>query len=460
MLLGSGNAAGKTGNTPNNGYRDTSNPISTRLHTPRGDVLADATVQVFDCSNPDEEITRTQETTTNSNGRFIVAKQTPALALVKGEVHNETWFGVVPLAAVENNQKIEIQNLQVFGPSVSWGEETGLPYAVITVWATYDSNHPREAEIHIEITNAKTGGENPENVGTTNYDLSSGIFSLTFPEPSDTYVYYGAQRTSSRFGWVNSKVAHSPDDEEYGSDVYSEFHPMQNNSLDVPLYEVLFWNFLGITDDEAYSTNYSASEVAETTEEGMMKILGAMPGIGTALGMFQTISWGVDKIFGQRQTKLPEGVEMLSANPNQVDTASIGWNGNNDTGADDALSAVANFPVQFGSSQPVTFTAQAEWQKSAAIPTNDIHGIFRKTFDLAPLRDGTPLVGSMPPSDPDDDGLYEDVTGDGELTQDDITAFAENLNAPSVKSNAESFDFNGNGRIDYDDVVELAEEIE
>ena len=60
-----------------------------------------------------------------------------------------------------------------------------------------------------------------------------------------------------------------------------------------------------------------------------------------------------------------------------------------------------------------------------------------------------------PPGDLDGDGKYEDVDGDGELTKADAEALFDNLDDPAVQNNAAAFDFNGNGRIDYDDIVTL-----
>ncbi|KUG10023.1 hypothetical protein ASZ90_016567 [hydrocarbon metagenome] len=65
------------------------------------------------------------------------------------------------------------------------------------------------------------------------------------------------------------------------------------------------------------------------------------------------------------------------------------------------------------------------------------------------------------PTDPDGDGLYEDINGNGVLDFDDVVAFYQNM--AWVEGNAfvgiEPYDFNGNGRIDYDDIVVLYYEI-
>jgi len=65
-----------------------------------------------------------------------------------------------------------------------------------------------------------------------------------------------------------------------------------------------------------------------------------------------------------------------------------------------------------------------------------------------------------PPTDPDRDGLYEDINGNGRKDFNDVVVFFNYLewverNQPCI----ECFDFNKNGRIDFDDVVKLFEEI-
>ncbi|SDF99737.1 alkaline phosphatase PhoX [Halorientalis regularis] len=75
---------------------------------------------------------------------------------------------------------------------------------------------------------------------------------------------------------------------------------------------------------------------------------------------------------------------------------------------------------------------------------------------------GPPGLGLGPagsaPTDPDGDGKYEDVNGNGRLDYADIELLFENLDSDAVTMNVEAYDFNDNGKIDYDDVVELYEE--
>ncbi|AKB34208.1 Chitin binding protein [Methanosarcina siciliae HI350] len=59
------------------------------------------------------------------------------------------------------------------------------------------------------------------------------------------------------------------------------------------------------------------------------------------------------------------------------------------------------------------------------------------------------------PKDLDGDGLYEDLTGNGEFSFVDIVAYFHNMDWIEANMPVEYFDFNGNGRIDFDDVVDM-----
>ncbi|HMA05086.1 MAG TPA: PKD domain-containing protein [Methanomicrobiales archaeon] len=71
-----------------------------------------------------------------------------------------------------------------------------------------------------------------------------------------------------------------------------------------------------------------------------------------------------------------------------------------------------------------------------------------------------PLPGFvLPPTDPDADGKYEDLTGDGQLRFNDVVAFFKNMKWIAGNEPIPAFDMNGNGRIDFNDVVKLFQEL-
>ena len=73
---------------------------------------------------------------------------------------------------------------------------------------------------------------------------------------------------------------------------------------------------------------------------------------------------------------------------------------------------------------------------------------------------GPPTVtGGAAPTDPDGDGRYEDLNGNGRLDYEDIEILFDNLDSDSVTMNESAYDFNENGQIDFDDVVDLYEAV-
>jgi PKD repeat protein len=57
--------------------------------------------------------------------------------------------------------------------------------------------------------------------------------------------------------------------------------------------------------------------------------------------------------------------------------------------------------------------------------------------------------------DPDGDGLYEDVNGDGETTILDVSSFLNVHDGETVAANRAKFDYNDDGEITILDVAQL-----
>jgi hypothetical protein len=110
-------------------------------------------------------------------------------------------------------------------------------------------------------------------------------------------------------------------------------------------------------------------------------------------------------------------------------------------------------------------TGQGEWRPTARTTDGTVaatvsagEGVIAVVDPPAtPFPDGVPGVPGTTPTDPDGDGLFEDVDGDGRATYADVVALAladfEAIAAASA--GAAPFDYNGNGRLDFDDVVHL-----
>jgi PKD repeat protein len=71
-----------------------------------------------------------------------------------------------------------------------------------------------------------------------------------------------------------------------------------------------------------------------------------------------------------------------------------------------------------------------------------------------------PLQGQTdPPTDPDGDGLYEDLNRTGELDFDDVVVFFKNIEWIMENEPVAAFDFNGSGTVGFEDVVQLFKEV-
>lgn len=64
------------------------------------------------------------------------------------------------------------------------------------------------------------------------------------------------------------------------------------------------------------------------------------------------------------------------------------------------------------------------------------------------------------PTDPNKDGLYEDVNGDGVIDHNDVTCFFNNFDWIAQNEPVSAFDFNKDKRIDFDDVVILNQNLQ
>jgi DNA-binding beta-propeller fold protein YncE len=74
----------------------------------------------------------------------------------------------------------------------------------------------------------------------------------------------------------------------------------------------------------------------------------------------------------------------------------------------------------------------------------------------------TPTIvpgGAAVPRDLNGDGTYEDVNGNGEVDFNDVVLFFNQMDWIAVSEPVEGFDFNGDGQIDFNDIVTLFNEL-
>ncbi|AWB27448.1 hypothetical protein [Halococcoides cellulosivorans] len=68
------------------------------------------------------------------------------------------------------------------------------------------------------------------------------------------------------------------------------------------------------------------------------------------------------------------------------------------------------------------------------------------------------IDGPMP-TDPDGDGLYEDLSGDGAVNFPDVNTLFQQMDSDAVQDDAQFYDFSGDGTVDLQDVLALFETI-
>jgi len=66
---------------------------------------------------------------------------------------------------------------------------------------------------------------------------------------------------------------------------------------------------------------------------------------------------------------------------------------------------------------------------------------------------------TSPPTDPDNDGLYEDMSGNGKAGYTDVVLFFKNIEWIKANEPIAAFDFNGSGGIGFQDIVVLFKEL-
>ncbi|WP_170938207.1 CARDB domain-containing protein [Halorubrum sp. Hd13] len=129
-------------------------------------------------------------------------------------------------------------------------------------------------------------------------------------------------------------------------------------------------------------------------------------------------------------------------------------------GDDDDVVLSQNVQLEPGESTTVEYT---DIGTGGLAPGDYTHGVFTEndsataTLSVEEAEEGPPPVGNFTdaPTDPDDDGLYEDVNGDGQFNIVDVQALFANLDDETIENYPDAFDFNGDGTVDVVDVQKL-----
>jgi uncharacterized membrane protein len=122
--------------------------------------------------------------------------------------------------------------------------------------------------------------------------------------------------------------------------------------------------------------------------------------------------------------------------------------------AGDAVSKSFNVTV------PQDMTAETvELQANATLMTYDKTTVSQseKTTLSIESADAIPMLPNQTavPTDPDNDSQYEDLTGDGVVTREDLRVFQDHLTSSAVQSHPDAFDYSGDGTVNESDTQEL-----
>lgn len=93
--------------------------------------------------------------------------------------------------------------------------------------------------------------------------------------------------------------------------------------------------------------------------------------------------------------------------------------------------------------------------------TNRTLGVYEQAApSSAPSTGPPPVHGALaPPTDPDGDGAYEDVNGNGRADITDVQALFLNRDSSAVQDNTDAFDFDGDGGVGLGDVRTLLSDL-
>jgi carboxypeptidase T len=158
-----------------------------------------------------------------------------------------------------------------------------------------------------------------------------------------------------------------------------------------------------------------------------------------------------------------------------VSTGIILWNSTSGFSRSQSSPAIANGVVYVGSENNNlyafnattgekiwNYTTQYEVRSSPVVANGVVYfgSMDRNVYAVGNQTMVTPLIGfSNPPTDPDSDGLYEDLNANNRKDFNDIVLMFNQMQWIAANEPISAFDFNGNGRIDFNDIVKLFGEI-
>jgi PKD repeat protein len=164
------------------------------------------------------------------------------------------------------------------------------------------------------------------------------------------------------------------------------------------------------------------------------------------------------KVVNVSFTQNRDDIKIFNSGEQKNVNFSIGGNGTNSG----AFSPQQSVTIEASSSILLT---PADWSKLSQTSVQVKHDVGNDgTIDYSetiyPHVQVLPLPGfTNPPTDPDSDGLYEDLNANNRKDFNDVVLMFNQMQWIAANEPVSAFDFNGNGRIDFNDIVKLFGEI-
>ncbi|MDF9747289.1 cellulase family glycosylhydrolase [Natrinema salsiterrestre] len=282
-----------------------------------------------------------------------------------------------------------------------------------------------------------------------------------------TWHNYAGHDVSQMNNWFNDTNYQSPDavEAETGEDLESPYLPVEDDPYEQECYGWEAYEAAGLQ-------NAMDHHPVAITEFGWINDADVSHWLrGTTTGQGTLPEYGVpflDQVEGDDRISWVgwcadvRWLPKMFDNPNALEEGELDLVNDNfyDTPFEDIPVGCDELPCEWdligGEDSGVYIKQMLEEHKDDTVP-----------FDTRTIGDGddggdgneTISVGEYEARDLDDDGRYEDVTGDNETTHGDVNALFQNRNADGVRNNPEKFDFDGNGRFGFSDILELLEKI-
>lgn len=268
---------------------------------------------------------------------------------------------------------------------------------------------------------------------------------------TDGRLYVVETSGGEYYTWSGKIIAIDPSD---GSEVWTE--AQDSKLLDVSIGNGTLYVVMGEFDNEGGIVAYDAqSGEQQWTFTNLTKQVQA-PTLADGT-LYATSSDGdiyaIDPSIGTR--KWNRSVSGTPTSPVVVDDTVYVGSTDNRVYAHDAVSGeqLWTFETDNGVVAPPTVLDGTVYVAS----TDGVLYALRERGSVSP---GDVNGDGNPAQDLDEDGLYEDVNGDGAFTIVDVQALFANLDSDVVQNNPSKFDFNGDGEVDVTDVQALYDRLE